>query len=83
MHKYVTLIGLVVCSHVVRCVSEYAYYTHCAGFWNSIFTWNSPTCRGLRWASDSVMMNVVSIVGVQVTKFIEFLLKHNAPLKDK
>jgi hypothetical protein len=72
MNKYVTFLGIVAVSHVVRCVSEYAYYTQCAGFWNSIFTWNSPTCRGLRWAADSVMTNVVSIVGVHATKLLEF-----------
>jgi hypothetical protein len=72
MNKYVTFIGIVSVSHVVRCVAEYAYYTQCAGVWKSIFTWNSPTCRGLRWTADSIMTNVVSIVGVQVTKLLEF-----------
>lgn len=72
MNKYVTFLGIVTGSHVVRCVAEYAYYTQCAGVWNSIFTWNSPTCRGLRWTADSIMTNVVSIVGFQVTKLLEF-----------
>ena len=72
MNKYVTFLGIVACSHIVRCLAEYAYYTQCAGVWNSIFTWSSPTCRGLRWTADSVMTNVVSIVGVQVTKLLEF-----------
>jgi hypothetical protein len=72
MNKYVTFFGIVVCSHIVRCIAEYAYYTQCAGIWNSIFTWSSPTCRGLRWTADSIMTNVVSVVGVQVAKFLEF-----------
>jgi len=72
MNKYVTLLGFLVCSHILRCVSEYAYYMKCTGLWNSVFTWNSPTCRGLRWTADSLMMNIVSIVGVQVTKLLEF-----------
>jgi hypothetical protein len=71
MNKYVTFLGIAVCSHVVRCIAEYAYYTQCAGFWNSIFAWNSPTCRGIRWIADSIMTNVVSIVGVQVAKLLE------------
>jgi hypothetical protein len=72
MNKYVTFFGIVACSHIVRCIAEYAYYTQCAGIWNSIFTWNSPTCRGLRWTADSIMVNVVSIVSVQVRKILEF-----------
>jgi hypothetical protein len=56
-------LSVIVGSHVVRCMSEYMYYTQCAGFWTSIFTWNSPTCRGLRWVSDSVMTNVVTLIG--------------------
>lgn len=57
------LVALLVGSHVVRYVAEYMYFTQCAGFWNSIFSWNSPTCRSLRWVSDSVMTNVVTLVG--------------------
>ena len=72
MNKYATFLGIVVGSHVVRCVADYAYFTYCTGIWTSIFTWNSPTCRGLRWTADSIMTNVVSIVGVQVTKLLEF-----------
>jgi len=72
MNKYMTILSIVACSHLVRCASEYAYYTQCAGIWNSIFTWNSPTCIGLRRTADSIMTNVVSIVGVHVTKFLDF-----------
>jgi hypothetical protein len=57
-------------SHVVRCIAEYMYFTQCAGFWTSIFSWNSPTCRGLRWVSDSVMTNVVTLVGGHAMKLI-------------
>lgn len=60
---YIKAISVVIGSHVLRCVAEYAYFTQCAGLWTSIFSWNSPTCRGLRWVADSVMMNVVNIVG--------------------
>jgi hypothetical protein len=72
MNKYATFLGIVVGSHIVRCVSDYAYFTYCTGIWTSIFTWNSPTCRGLRWTADSIMTNVVSIVGVQVAKLLQF-----------
>ena len=68
MNKYVTFLSFFACSHAIRCISDYVYYTQCVGFWNSIFTWNSLTCRGLRWAADSTMTNV----GVQVTKLLEF-----------
>lgn len=62
MNIYTKTIGVIVASHIVRCVAEYAYFTQCAGLWTSIFAWNSPTCRGLRWVSDSVMTNVVTII---------------------
>jgi len=54
MNMYAKTIGIIIGSHVVRWAAEYAYFTQCAGFWNSIFAWNSPTCRGLRWTADSV-----------------------------
>jgi len=60
---WLKVFSVIVGSHVVRCMSEYMYFTQCAGFWNSIFSWNSPTCRGLRWVADSAMTNVVSLVG--------------------
>lgn len=50
-------------SHVVRWAAEYAYFTQCAGFWTSIISWNSPTCRGLRWIADSVSTSIATIVG--------------------
>jgi hypothetical protein len=61
MNMYAKALGIIVGSHVVRWAAEYAYFTQCAGFWNSIFAWNSPTCRGLRWTADSVMTNIVVI----------------------
>jgi hypothetical protein len=70
MNIYVKTLAIVVSSHVVRWAAEYAYFTQCAGLWTSIFSWNSPTCKGLRWVADSVMTNVVSIVGGHVTKLI-------------
>ena len=69
---YAKLVAIVVLSHTLKWAAEYAYFKQCAGFWTSIFTWNSPTCRGLRWTADSIMTNVVSIVGVQVTKLLDF-----------
>jgi len=72
---WLKVFSVIVGSHVVRCMSEYMYFTQCAGFWNSIFSWNSPTCRGLRWVADSAMSNVVSLVGgygVQALKLISY-----------
>jgi hypothetical protein len=63
MNLYAKALGIIIGSHFVRWAAEYAYFTQCAGLWTSIFSWNSPTCRGLRWAADSVMTNVVNIVG--------------------
>jgi len=60
---HLKVLGIIVGSHVVRYMAEYMYFTQCAGFWTSIFTWNSPTCKGLRWVSDSVMTNVVTMIG--------------------
>jgi lipopolysaccharide biosynthesis regulator YciM len=71
MNASVKLVALLVGSHVVRYVAEYMYFTQCAGFWNSIFSWNSPTCRGLRWVSDSAMTNVVTLVGGYSIKLLE------------
>ena len=62
MNLYAKALGIIIGSHVVRWAAEYAYFTQCAGFWTSIFAWNSPTCRGLRWTADSVMTNVVAIM---------------------
>jgi len=72
---WLKVFSVIVGSHVVRCMSEYMYFTQCAGFWNSIFSWNSPTCRGLRWVSDSVMTNAVGLIGgygVQALKLISY-----------
>jgi len=63
MNSFIKIASILVGSHVVRCMAEYMYFTQCAGVWTSIFSWNSPTCRGLRWVSDSAMTNVVSLVG--------------------
>jgi hypothetical protein len=60
---YLRAAAIILGSHVVRYMAEYMYFTQCAGFWSSIFSWNSPTCKGLRWAADSMMTNVVAIIG--------------------
>jgi hypothetical protein len=70
MNLYAKALGIIIGSHFVRWAAEYAYFTQCAGLWTSIFSWNSPTCRGLRWAADSVMTNVVNIVGGYSLKLI-------------
>jgi hypothetical protein len=70
MNIYAKALAVILGSHVVRWAAEYAYFTQCAGFWTSIFAWNSPTCRGLRWAADSVMTNVVAIITGHATKLI-------------
>lgn len=70
MNKYTKFATILIVSHLVRCVSDHAYSKYCTGFWTSIFTWNSPTCRGLRWTAESIMTNLVTIIGVQATKLI-------------
>lgn len=60
---YLKAAAIIVGSHLVRYMAEYMYFTQCAGFWNSIFSWNSPTCKGLRWTADSVMTNTVAMIG--------------------
>jgi hypothetical protein len=70
MNLYAKAIGVIIGSHFVRWAAEYAYFTQCAGFWSSIVSWNSPTCRGLRWVADSAMTNVVVIVSGHATKLI-------------
>ena len=57
-------------SHITRWAAEYAYFTQCAGFWTSIFAWGSPTCKGLRWAADSVTTNIVTAIGGWTVKLI-------------
>ena len=73
MNIYVKALGIIIGSHVVRWAAEYAYFTQCAGFWTSIFSWNSPTCRGLRWTADSAMTNVAAIVGGYGSKILQIL----------
>ena len=70
MHLAGKALSVVAASHLVRCAAEYVYFTQCAGLWTSIFSWNSPTCRGLRWMSDSVMANVVAMIGGHAVKLI-------------
>jgi hypothetical protein len=70
MNLYAKAIGVIIGSHCVRWAAEYAYFTQCAGFLSSIVSWNSPTCRGLRWVADSAMTNVVVIVSGHATKLI-------------
>ena len=73
MNIYLRTVLIVTGSHLARCMAEYMYYTQCAGFWNSIFAWNSPMCRGLRWTADSVMMNAVTISALNIKRLEEFI----------
>lgn len=59
-------------SHIMRWTAEYTYFTQCAGFINSIFSWGSPTCKGLRWFADSIATNVVTAVGAWTVKMINY-----------
>lgn len=70
MNLYVKAAGFLIGSHVVRWAAEYAYFTQCAGFLNSIFAWGSPTCKGLRWVADSVTTNIVTAMGGWAVKLI-------------
>jgi hypothetical protein len=70
---YVKVIFVIVSSHFIRCAAEYAYFTQCAGLWNSIFSWNSPMCRGLRWTADSTMTNVAAMIGGYAAQGIKLL----------
>lgn len=73
---YLKALAFVVISHSVKWAAEYAYFTQCAGFFTSIFTWNSSTCRGLRWIADSVVTNVVTVIGGHVTKTLMLYADH-------
>jgi hypothetical protein len=70
MNLYLKALAIIAGSHVARWAAEYAYFTQCAGIWTSIFSWNSPTCRGLRWVADSVGTNVVTTIGGYTMKMI-------------
>jgi hypothetical protein len=72
-NAYVKVIFVIVSSHFIRCAAEYAYFTQCAGLWNSIFSWNSSTCRGLRWTADSMMTNVAAMIGGYAAQGIKLL----------
>lgn len=61
MNLYLKVAAVVVGSHLLRWGSEYMYYTQCGGFFNSIFAWGSPTCRGLKWVSESATMNILDV----------------------
>ena len=70
MNVWVKAIAFVATSHVVRCVAEYAYFVQCAGFWTSIFSWNSPMCQGLRWVADSTMAKAAGAITGHATKLL-------------
>ena len=76
MNIYAKALAIILSSHVVRWAAEYAYFMQCAGFWSSIFAWNSPTCRGLRWVADSVMTNVVAITSGYGSNVLQILASH-------
>ena len=70
MNTWVKAVVVVIGSHLMRCAAEYAYFVQCAGLWTSIFSWNSPTCRGLRWVADSAMTNAVAVIAGHATKLL-------------
>lgn len=58
-YKYIAKISvLIVGTHILHVASNYLYWTKCGGFVNSIFAYNSPTCKGLRWVSDMSATNI-------------------------
>lgn len=67
------VLGFIIGAHIIRCFSEYMYFKQCAGLWTSLFSWNSPTCRGLRWVSDSVTATAVSRLSVTALQLIKDL----------
>jgi hypothetical protein len=64
MKIYIKMGLVVIGSHLMRWVSEYYYHKHCCGIMNSVFSWGSPTCRGLRWLSDSATGNILGVAQV-------------------
>ena len=64
MNLYLKMGLAVVGSHLVRWASEHYYHQNCCGIVNSVFAWGSPTCRGLRWVSDSATGNILSVAQV-------------------
>ena len=71
--NYYKALFIIIGSHVARCVADWTYFNQCTGLIRSVFAWNSPTCRGLRWVSDSAMTNVVSITGVYALEGLQAL----------
>jgi len=64
MNRYLKAAGIVLGSHLVRTLAEYMYYMKCGGFVNSIFSYGSPTCRGLRWVAETSMANIHGVAGL-------------------
>jgi hypothetical protein len=70
MKTYTKAIAFMFISHCLKLIAEYMYFRQCVGFFTSIFTWNSATCRGLRWISDSVTTNMITMIGGQVIQLL-------------
>ena len=64
MKRYLKIVGVIVGSHLIRAAAEYMYYWKCGGLVNSIFSYGSPTCRGLRWVADTSMANIEGVAGL-------------------
>jgi hypothetical protein len=61
-YKYIANISaLIVGTHILHVASNYLYWIRCGGFMNSIFSHGSPTCKGLRWVSDTTAINIINI----------------------
>ena len=73
MKPYVKAGLVIVGAHLVRCASDYYYYSYCTGILNSMFSWGSPTCRGLRWISDSSSYGIIGTVQTLANKAIPLI----------
>lgn len=62
MNLYTKGVLFVLFSHLIHYIADELYYHRCTGLVKSIFTWGSPTCRGLQWVSNSIMTNIITIV---------------------
>ena len=70
---WLRLISVLIGSHCIRYASEWMYWNQCAGFVTSIFSYNSPTCVGLRWVADSLTTKTVSVIGTLSVQCLHML----------
>lgn len=63
MNKISRIVTMIFMAHTARYISEVLYWKYCGGFFQSIFSSGSYTCRGLRWASETANTQMVTYVG--------------------